>query len=161
MANTPRLGRASNRERMVVGFAFNLAATRVLLVDKKRSRCDPRMVGLLNGLGGVCIGREGYLDAMTREFQEEAGVYWRAWRLFAICELRSSRLYCYGTDLPAKEWNAARSTTDEPVRRYDVTHIASLNSHVYPDLRWLIPLAVGQLFGNAPAAIPRFDFRGL
>lgn len=161
MAQHPRLGRSSNRTRYVVGFAFNGELTKVLLMDKKRGPENAEMVGTLNGLGGAMRGRETRLDAMTREFHEEAGVLHREWKLVAICEGADYQLNVMATDLLPGAWRRLRtgaaSPTDEQLVRCEVRR---LPERVYRDLHWMVPFAAAALNGETPAKVTRFDYRG-
>lgn len=161
MANVPRLGRSSNRQRYVVGFAFNADLTRVILMEKNRGPENAEMVGTLNGLGGGMRGRETRLDAMTREFLEEAGLLHREWKLIAICEGADYQLNVMATDLLPGQWRRIRtgpaSRTDEQLVRCDARR---LPDKVYRDLHWLVPFCAAALLGETPAKITRFDYRG-
>jgi 8-oxo-dGTP pyrophosphatase MutT (NUDIX family) len=57
----------------VLGFAFDKARERVVLIRKERG---PQVnIGLLNGVGGKIEGKEEDYAAMSREFFEETGVW--------------------------------------------------------------------------------------
>lgn len=58
-------------DRFVVGFAFNLIKSKILLVEKRRPEWQK---GLLNGVGGKIERGESPLEAMNRETLEETGL---------------------------------------------------------------------------------------
>jgi 8-oxo-dGTP diphosphatase len=115
------------------------------------------MVGSLNGLGGRVDAGENYLAAMRREFKQEAGALVAAWRVFAIIEGRDYRVYCHVSRLDIRTWHSIRtganSCTIERVDRFSTARVRELA--VYPDLRWLIPLALDVERVNAVARIDR------
>lgn len=169
MANTPRLGRFEQRERMVVGFAFDDQCGKVILIQKKREPVNAGMIGKLNGVGGRVKQRERYETAMIREFQQETGALVGGWKHFAISEGDAWRLYFFVTCLNPREWRQIKkgkaSVTDEEVITFNVTHVMRHQRRdrpeLYPDLRWMIPLALAVIEGDAPAAIVRLDWRDM
>lgn len=63
--------------RYVVGFCFNEDGTKVALLRKTKPAWQ---AGKLNGLGGKIEEGESPLQAMNREFMEEAGVDGLDWK---------------------------------------------------------------------------------
>lgn len=63
-------------KKYVVGFAYSLDKSKVLLIKKETPLWQK---GTLNGIGGKIEEKESPLDAMSRECEEEAGIYleWR------------------------------------------------------------------------------------
>lgn len=154
MANTPRFGRESQRTRMVVGFAFNPAKSRVALIKKKRGPEFSGMVDTLNGIGGHAQPGETYTQAMTREFYQEAGVAVAHWKHFATLDSDSYRVYVFSAQLEDRVWRRLFSKTDEQVTRVSVRR---LPESVYADVRWLIPLALDPW----TSAVVRIDRRAI
>lgn len=149
---------------MVVGFAFSHDMTKVLLIEKKREPEGADMIGTYNGIGGHALPRETYLEAMRREFNQEAGIIVPEWVHFAISEGPDWRLYFFATDLATREWRRVKkqknSITDERVVTIHTKKIAT-EPKLYHDLRFMIPLAIARLNGEAPTAIIRLDWRDM
>jgi 8-oxo-dGTP diphosphatase len=122
----------------VCGFLFSPDRANVLLIRKRRPAWQ---AGKLNGVGGKIEPGESPLEAMRREFREEAaldipdwhealtltgpndagsGVAWRGhfFRAFASID-------------------PARALTDEPL---EIHPARRLPDDTIPNLRWMIPL---------------------
>lgn len=154
--STPRLGRADDRQRYVVGFAFDLAERRMALIWKKRQPDGAGMIGLLNGIGGKVRPRESYRRAMVREFHQETGgmVAGQLWKLFAIIDGPTYRLHCFAAWLDSAEFRSiqtlGKSVTDEvvqkvPVRRVVLELAPSTRPEAqacYPDVPSLVAIAL-------------------
>lgn len=123
------------RTRFVLGFLFSEDGSRVALIQKNRPAWQ---AGALNGLGGKIESGEKPLDAMNREFREEAGVYVGLWERFA--EL-------YGSDFEVIVFRAfsdacvaqVQQAGDEVVEVIGISAAMAL-PHI-SNLAWLIPLA--------------------
>lgn len=123
----------------VVGFLFDLKGEYVVLIKKNRPDWQE---GLLNGVGGHIQPNESAFEAMTREFNEEAGVYFEAWNMLAIfkgLDGDSNDCVCYflyglGN---ARQFAEARTVTDEVIMKLPV---AELPKNLVKNLYWLIPL---------------------
>lgn len=127
----------------VVGFLFSSDLKRVALVKKNRPEWQ---AGLLNGIGGKIESGETPLDAMTREFQEEAGVLITQWKHFAnMSEDDQFALDMFAT---AGDVDLVATKTDELVDVYDVADIQKLNT--VENIPWLLLLAVDVLQDGRP-----------
>lgn len=131
-------------KKYCLGFAFNLPRTycfidpnpNVALIRKKRPEWQ---AGKLNGIGGHVEDGESFVQAMSREFREEAGVIVleRDWELFARIESPKFEMEVFRAfNVPLHE---TFSATDEEVY---VTRSGQLPHNVLPNLRWQIPLAL-------------------
>lgn len=118
----------------VVGFLFSSAGGRVVLVQKIKPDWQR---GRLNGVGGKVERGESYLEAMDREFMEEAGLSGLPWEQFA--------------SLGGSNWGIgffrARSEKIEYVRTCEaekilVRPVCPIPHDALPNLHWLIPLAL-------------------
>lgn len=116
----------------VCGFMFSEDRRDVVLIQKKRPQW---MANMWNGLGGRVHNGEGELDAMIREFKEEAGVDWRHW--YKFCQMKWSSGNVHFFSAFSNECFNARTMTDEPVSVHKVMKLP----HCVYNLRWLIPMA--------------------
>ena len=143
----PPLGR-----NFVVGFVFDEAKSHVLLIEKNRPKWQ---AGRLNGIGGK-IGLEEHPEsAMSREFCEEADVYWTDWTHFAVVSgtdwqfdhtgLTVARIFFY-TASSDSVYKRAKSVTDEPLVRLPLRDLWEMSSRLIPNLPVLIPLALSTEF---------------
>lgn len=132
------------RTRFVLGFLFSEDGTRIAVINKNRPAWQ---AGAINGLGGKIEAGEKPLDAMNREFREEAGVFVGLWDRFA--EL-------YGTDFEVVVFRAFSDACLHRVstvgdERVEVMPIRdALATRHISNLSWLLPLALDR--GTKPTA---------
>jgi len=120
----------------VAGFLFNAQHSLVVLIRKRRG--PKTIVDKLNAVGGKVEPGETPLEAMEREFHEEAGVIVKDWIPFAtlngpgwvVSFFKSKGLMLH----------AIESKTDELVSIFTVPTLPALT--VVPNVRWLIPMAI-------------------
>ncbi len=121
----------------VAGFLFNPSKDHVVLINKNRPKWQ---AGKLNAIGGKIEKGETALQAMEREYEEEAKIVNCDWRHF--CTLR-------GNSNLGEQWEVffftatndlkgVQTMTDEQVEYIQVDH---LPDRIIPNLKWLIPLA--------------------
>lgn len=122
----------SDYKHWVVGFVFK-NRSEVALVTKNRPEWQK---GRLNGVGGKIEEGETSVEAMRREFKEEAGADIAEWREFALLKEKPGDVKF----LVAHGDYALTSMTDEPVAWYKIDDLK--NAPIMPDLHWLIPLAL-------------------
>lgn len=119
----------------VVGFLYNERKSIVVLIEKQRPAWQK---GRLNGVGGHIEPGETPLDAMRREFWEEAGVKIDDWELAVEMTGRTWRVHFFtacGNVLDT--W----TRTDESICLVGVLN-APLTPNILPNLGWLIPLCL-------------------
>lgn len=123
----------------VVGFVFNEDRNLVVLIEKRRPIWQKNS---LNGVGGHIEIDELPIDAMIREFSQEAdlNIPKDKWSLFAtgVNESNSDKVYFFKAfvDLTGK----IHTATDEPVYIIPIDQLKDYKK-VY-NLDWLIPLAL-------------------
>ena len=120
------------KKRWVVGFLFN-SKNELALVKKTHPAWQ---AGKLNGVGGKVEEGESIIQAMRREFNEEAGVELEAWREFAILKIDYGDVHF----LVAHGDYELESLTEELVGWYSLDVLKTL-PHIR-NLDWLIPLAL-------------------
>lgn len=130
----------TDRTRYCVGFAFDEKG-RLALIRKSRPAWQR---GKLNGIGGHVEDGERFVEAMAREFMEEAGPWLPPshWKKFL--------------DLVGKDWHVrffvarqapldlVESQTDEEIVVRDVASpyvLIDVLRESVPNLAWLIPMA--------------------
>ena len=126
----------------VAGFAFKNNFKEVLLLHKKRPEWQ---AGSFNGVGGkIKIGEETSIQAMTREFEEEVGVFvpYPLWTHFCTiygCRAAGKVIFFWTDYHPCIH---AKMIEDEQPMWF--------NSNILPpniinNLNWLIPMAAASL----------------
>lgn len=130
-ATDQRLG----AEQYVCGFLFSRDLTNVVLIRKLKPEWQR---GKLNGVGGKIEPGETWLQAMGREFREEAGLVVAHWRLFHVERFLNGTVvhFCCAVGEPMR----ARTMTDEPVIVTDVRAGITPFTAMY-NLPYLIPMA--------------------
>lgn len=128
----------------VVGFMFSPDGDRVALIRKTKPAWQ---AGLLNGIGGKIEPSETPMEAMEREFYEEAGVRTLGW-----CHFGKG----WGPDFKVHfftrrgDLDELRTTTEEKIEI--ITPIVATRTDVVPNLRWIIPMA--RLIDGGPMPDP-------
>lgn len=120
----------------VCGFLFNSLGF-VALIHKLRG--PKEVVGKLNGVGGKVEADETPLEAMRREFKEEAGLDIRSWFEFCVLDGPGWRVHFFYDKVLDGGYDL-RSMTDEPVHWHPIENINLLP--VVNNLKWLIPMAL-------------------
>jgi 8-oxo-dGTP diphosphatase len=127
-----------NVQQYVCGFLFSRDRGRVLLIRKRRPAWQS---GKLNGVGGKIEPGETALDAMRREFREEADIDLAEWQhvltLSGPDDAGSGRAWAGHFFRAFGDVEAARAITDEQLETHPT---AALPRDTIPNLHWIIPL---------------------
>ena len=118
------------KTQFVIGFLFK--NDEVALIAKNRPEWQR---GKLNGVGGHIENGETPLNAMRREFCEEAGGFLESWEYYCTMTYPDAEIYCFRCFEPYTPINK----TDEVISWYLIDR---LPKNVIPNLNWLIPLAL-------------------
>jgi len=125
----------------VLGFLFNVARTRVVLIEKQKPE-DQR--GLLNGVGGKIEWKIDKFpsDAMTREFLEDTGVNSTQIIWTEYCELFGEEwnVLVFKAFAEDSVLDAVESITNEKVAVYNINELG--NYKTLSNLSWLIGMAL-------------------
>ena len=121
----------------VAGFMFSEDKECVALIRKNRPEWQK---GMYNGIGGHVDPGEYPIEAMIREFEEEAGVVHEDWQHFCTLNGQFGTVYFYKT---TGDLGELRQMTDEMINKWPVELPSSLVK-VIPNLKWLIPLALSE-----------------
>lgn len=130
----------------VVGFLFSSDLKRVALVKKNRPEWQ---AGLLNGIGGKVEEGESPLEAMIREFHEEAGLFITQWKHFL--KMSDGALFKIDMFATAGDVDAVSTKTDELIGIYEVADSIKLST--VENIPWLIFLAVDVLQDGRPSFV--------
>lgn len=121
------------KQHYCLGFALN--NYHVLLIRKIKPEWQN---GRLNGVGGKVKDNETAQSAMTREFQEETGIYapQTEWEPISILEAPTYVVHVFARFGDFQEY---QSTTDETLEEHS---IIELPSSCLDNLHWLIPMCL-------------------
>jgi 8-oxo-dGTP diphosphatase len=126
----------NKKTEYVVGFLFSNDKKQVVLIEKNRPEWQ---IGKLNGIGGHIEENETPKEAMKREFKEEAGLDINDWKQFARIEFDRGIVYFFYS---INTIEFVTTTTDEMIVIVPTSNININHSYIYPNLSWLIPLAL-------------------
>ena len=117
------------------GFLFSPDRKRVLLIRKNRPAWQK---GKLNGVGGKLEAGETPLDAMIREFREEAHLAIDSWQHILSLTGTDWRGHFFRAFGPINE---AKPITDETL---EIHPVDALPRDTIPNLHWMIPLMLDE-----------------
>jgi 8-oxo-dGTP diphosphatase len=130
----------------VLGFLFSKDREYVALIKKSRPEWQ---AGLLNGIGGKIEAGESELEAMQREFLEEAGVDTRdldVWDKFRVMYFQGGRVSCFRAF--SDKIGFVHTETDEEVsiiRVEDLLNSCVLEGKTIPNIPGLVYKALHQI----------------
>lgn len=136
-----------------LGFMFDPSFERVALIHKLRPE---RFAGKVNGIGGKVDPGESTLDAMVREYEEEAGVKTEPadWTRYACRSGNEKDGHPFLVDVffAVGDPSQIRTMTDEAVAVYTVVGLPHLcrEERGVPDLAWTVLLAVARQRSGHP-----------
>jgi len=120
--------------KYVVGFLFSKDIKNVLLIEKTKPDWQK---GSLNGVGGKVEEGETPLDAMIREFQEEAALKITEWNHCVVITGDGFVVDFYRAF--SDDIYQATSLTEEQIQVCDTF---SLPNNVIYNLKWIIPFCL-------------------
>lgn len=128
------------RHNYVLGFVFDLKMENVVLIRKKKPAWQE---GLLNGVGGKIEPGESPLQAMIREYEEEANLrLWPStWNYLATVAGDDWFMSCYyAVGNIIYEFAETPDGAEEEIEKWPVWAVLGAVD-IIPNLRYLIPLA--------------------
>lgn len=149
--------------KYVMGLAFNADATEIIFIEKQKPEWQR---GKLNGVGGSVEEDETWSMAMTREFQEETGVYICMENWIEVADLTGPVCQAGERGNAGENWamkvftlfsqdiRGCRTKTIEKVFTFNIPVAPTAN--LMHNLHWLIPMArlkLDPLHKNFTAAI--------
>lgn len=135
-----------SKKRCVLGFLFDSAGKRVLMITKDHPE---EMKGKLNGLGGEIHKGETAEQAMLREFAEESDITNPEWILFCSYNQAQFDIACFCAFSDERMKEVARSAyqsrvfTKEPISIQEVSNLGRLK--LVHAVSWLVPMALSFL----------------
>lgn len=127
--------------KFVGGFAFSRDFNSVVLVRKNRQRFG-WMDGLLNGVGGEIVPGEAPIEAMMREFRQEADVATEPedWHHFATMYSSSGDRIEWFWLANTNIFDLAHTVTDELIEKHDVATL--YKETTVAGVMWLMYMAL-------------------
>ena len=132
---------------MVAGCLFSHDGAQVLMVRKTHPAW---MAGKLNGIGGQIEAGESPVEAMRREFAEEAGLLVPAWEHFLFLDFAAGAVWFFRAFADRSVLAAARTETDESIEAWDVADLTAGATATIANLAWILPLAAHRHDTYAP-----------
>lgn len=132
------------KTRYVAGFLFSKDGANVALIEKSKPEWQKDK---LNGIGGKIEDNESSLQAMQREFKEEAGLDIENWTPFCVLTGNDASYVDNGNNFEVHFFShfsdavyLVRTIETEKVVCVSVKHLEFIST--VPNLKWLIPLAL-------------------
>jgi len=128
------------QQKYVVGFLFDQKGRKVVLIKKTKPEWQK---GKLNGVGGKIEGIETPEAAMSREFEEETGLFIDSWIRFVNLQDEFSKqfkVYVFKAFVDQSIIKKVTTTTEEEIGIFNVKDIPMLNC--IENTKWLILLAL-------------------
>jgi len=126
----------------VVGFCFSEDKKEVALIKKTHPEWQK---GKLNGIGGHVLENEAPIDAMIREFAEEAGVLTTPehWNLFAELGGNYFHLYCFNC-FDDEVMKNITTRTEEEISFYPTLTMKIRDERMISNLSWLLGICLDE-----------------
>lgn len=111
----------------------------VVLIEKEKPEWQR---GKYNAIGGKIEEKETPLQAMVREFQEEAFILTKPDHWNPLCLIGDSNYEVYFFYCLFEDWRDYISKTTEEVFHIPVMDLHTVNHLLIQNLNWLIPLCI-------------------
>jgi len=134
----------------VLGFAYDQNTNRYALIRKNKPEWQK---GLINGVGGKIEENEIPIDAMIREFREEAGMKTEFWQWKHFCSMQGPDFKVYVFLTLSSDESAIYSATDEEVVFKSLREILANKREYISNIPWLILMSDDDDALNQPLLI--------
>lgn len=124
-------------KKYVVGFLFSNDSQQVVLIEKRNPEWQK---GLFNGVGGKIELGETPIEAMVREFREEAGLYIEAQCWTHLVQIHRPNDYELSVFFAHSDLAFEAKTMEQET--IALFRCNALPAKLLPNLRWLIPMAL-------------------
>lgn len=131
--------------KYVVGFLFDESSSLVVLIEKQTPEWQK---GKWNGVGGKLEAGETPLQAMVREFEEEAGLKIDDWNHYCTLHGRNSEIHFFYSVVTAEKLMSVQTMTREQLGIWSLHRVAMENFPLLPNIRWILPMALMKLKGS-------------
>lgn len=134
----------------VAGFMFNESMNQVALIKKEAPDWQK---GKYNAIGGKIEPGETPIQAMVREFEEEAGLKWEDWENVVILKDMQNRRIVWFFRAFTNRVKEVKSMENEVVEVFDLT--SPLHGYIKTlyNLKWLIPFCLDNDISQHPYTI--------
>lgn len=133
------------KTKYVAGFLFSANGAHVALIEKQKPTWQKDK---WNGIGGKIEADESAIQAMQREFNEEAGLDIENWTPFCVLTGYDASYVNEGRNFEvhffshfSDEVYKVKTMETEKILYHSTKAIAFMDN-VIPNLKWLIPLAL-------------------
>lgn len=125
--------------KYVCGFLFDTTLNLVVLIEKQTPEWQK---GKWNAVGGKIEEGETPLQAMTREFKEEAGLEIENWLPYCILRGPNFEVHFFHSTLEAEKVMDVKTLTAEVLGVWSIARVSMWNFPLLHNIRWLLPMAI-------------------
>lgn len=130
--------------KYVCGFVYSIDGSRVVLLERSK---DDWQQGFYNGIGGKINKGEEPVNAMVREFEEEAGISTGAERWTRTIVLSGPEFevhfFANRSAFLAARFEKAYKCNEGIIRTFSTAAVPHIK--VIPNLRWIVPMQLDNL----------------
>jgi len=125
--------------KYVAGFLFDRSLNMVVLIEKQSPEWQKDK---WNGVGGKVEAGETPLQAMVREFKEEAGLDILDWQQLCTIHGRNSEITFFYSVTEAEHLMNVRTLTKERLGVWSLARVNMWNFPLVSNIRWILPMAL-------------------
>lgn len=125
--------------KYVVGFLFDKSLELIALIEKQTPEWQKDK---WNGVGGKIEKDETPIQAMTREFQEEAGLEIDDWKQYCVIHGNDSEIHFFYSIVDSEHLMKIRTMTKEKLGIWSLNRVSMPNFPLIPNIRWILPMAL-------------------